>query len=91
MTPSEFDNLLSQTEELSTEQLLQLAQVIELTIEKRGVEKPHWGKSVVALLRELGPIELKYPEIEDPVEWVKHLRNEEYQRRLGGAWGEDEA
>jgi hypothetical protein len=40
------------------------------------------------LLDEIGPIEMKYPEIEDPVEWVKHLRAEQRRRRLG-AWGEE--
>jgi hypothetical protein len=43
----------------------------------------HWGKSLNQLLDEIGPIEMKYPEIEDPVEWVKHLRAEERRRRLG--------
>jgi hypothetical protein len=37
---------------------------------------------------EIGPIELLYPEIEDPVEWVKHLRAEQRRRRLGD-WGEE--
>jgi len=43
----------------------------------------HWGKSLNALMDDLGPVEMKYPEIEDPVEWVKHLRAESRQRRLG--------
>ncbi|MAS36304.1 MAG: hypothetical protein CL610_20030 [Anaerolineaceae bacterium] len=49
----------------------------------------HWGKSLNQLLDEIGPIELKYPEIEDPVEWVKHLRAESRRQRLGN-WGEEE-
>lgn len=43
----------------------------------------HWGKSLNKLLDEIGPIEMKYPDIEDPVEWVKHRRAEERRRRLG--------
>lgn len=55
-----------------------------------AVDEPeHWGKSLNELLDEIGPIELKYPEIEDPVEWVKHLRAEERKKRLGD-WGEQE-
>src|SRR5262249_15836686 len=49
----------------------------------------HWGKALNRLLDEIGPIEMKYPEIEDPVEWVKHLRAEERRHRLGD-WGEEE-
>lgn len=49
----------------------------------------HWGKSLNQLMDEIGPIEMKYPEIEDPVEWVKHLRAERRRRRLGN-WGEEE-
>ena len=37
----------------------------------------HWGKELNRLMDEIGPIEMLYPEIEDPVEWVKHLRAEE--------------
>lgn len=42
----------------------------------------HWGHSLNQLMDEIEPIEMKYPEIEDPVEWVKHLRAEERKRRL---------
>jgi hypothetical protein len=51
----------------------------------------HWGKNLLRLLDEIGPIELVHPEIEDPVEWVKTLRREERERRLGDLanWSED--
>jgi formate dehydrogenase maturation protein FdhE len=49
----------------------------------------HWGQSLVRLLDELGPIEMKYPEMEDSVEWVQRIRQDERQHRLGD-WGEDE-
>ncbi|MEO0562927.1 MAG: hypothetical protein AAF125_12525 [Chloroflexota bacterium] len=45
----------------------------------------HWGQSLNHLMDEIGPIEMKYPEIEDPVEWVKHLRAARRQRRLGSS------
>jgi hypothetical protein len=48
----------------------------------------HWGKSLNQLLDTIGPIELMYPEIEDPVEWVEHLRAEQRRHRLGN-WGEE--
>src|SRR5688572_1761258 len=62
---------------------------IEATSSHEEQVEEHWGKSLNGLLDEIGPIEMKYPEIEDPVEWVKHLRAEERRRRLGD-WGEDE-
>jgi hypothetical protein len=49
----------------------------------------HWGQNLLRLLDELGPIDLIYPEIEDPVEWVKYIRREQRQKRLGN-WGEEE-
>ena len=47
----------------------------------------HWGKALNRSLDEIGPIDLVYPEIADPVEWVKHLRAEQRRRRLG-VWGD---
>lgn len=49
----------------------------------------HWGQSLNRLLDDLGPIELLYPEIEDPVAWVKQLRDDERRRRLGD-WGDEQ-
>ena len=62
----------------------------ELEVAPSGEEQPeeHWGKSLNRLMDEIGPIEMLYPEIEDPVEWVKHLRAEQRRRRLGD-WGEE--
>lgn len=39
-----------------------------------GEPDEHWGQSLNRLLDEIGPIEMKYPEIEDPVAWVKAQR-----------------
>ena len=47
----------------------------------------YWGKALNRLMDEIGPIEMLYPEIEDPVEWVKYLRAEQRRRRLGD-WGQ---
>jgi len=43
-------------------------------------EEEHWGKSLVRLLDELGPLEFVDPEITDPVEWVKAQRQKEADR-----------
>jgi len=49
----------------------------------------HWGKSLNRLMDEIGSIEMLYPEIEDPVEWVRRLRQDQQRQRLGD-WGTDE-
>ncbi len=71
----------------------QVASSVEHDIESlpMATEQPeeHWGQSLNRLLDELGPIEMLYPEIEDPVEWVKRLRSDERRRRLGD-WGDSE-
>ncbi len=67
----------------------QLVDTLDLPLEQKSDEpEEHWGKSLNRLLDEFGPIEMLYPEIEDPVEWVKHLRAEERRRRLAD-WGEE--
>jgi len=86
--------ILEQVKTLSPQERKELA---KLLIDMIDVPQPveaaesteHWGKSLNRLMDEIGPIEMKYPEIEDPVEWVKHLRAEQRRRRLGD-WGEDE-
>lgn len=40
----------------------------------------HWGQSLNRLLDDLDPIEMKYPEIEDPVEWVNQLRADRHNK-----------
>jgi hypothetical protein len=79
LSPSERDKLL---EELRAMQATPQSQETTEPVE-------HWGKSLNQLMDEIGTIEMKYPEIEDPVEWVKHLRAESRRRRLGN-WGEEE-
>lgn len=47
-----------------------------------------WGKNPLRFLDEVGPIDLIYPEIEAPVEWVKQIWRDQQQHRLGD-WGQD--
>ncbi len=65
----------------------QVASSVEREIEGTTLEEEqpeeHWGKSLNRLLDEVGPIEMKYPEIEDTVEWLKQLRAEQRHQRLG--------
>lgn len=65
---------------LAPKERLQLIEQVALSVEQE-TEVPnqtgeHWGRALNHLLDEIGPIEMKYPEIEDPVEWVKHHRAE---------------
>ncbi len=46
-----------------------------------------WGQNIVRLIESMPSIEMTHPEIEDPVEWVKQIREDERRRRLGD-WGE---
>ena len=68
----------------------QVASSVEHEIEpvSSATKQPeeHWGQSLNRLLDELEPIGLLYPEIEDTVEWVKHLRSEDRRNRLEN-WG----
>ncbi len=68
----------------------QVASSVEQDIEPIGVnelQEAHWGQALNHLLDELEPIDLLYPQIENPIEWVKHLRSEKRQNRLGN-WGD---
>ncbi|MCL4248841.1 MAG: hypothetical protein KJ065_11910 [Anaerolineae bacterium] len=81
---------------LAPKERLQLIERVASSIERdidaapsaAGQTEEHWGRNLLRLLDKLGPVEMLYPEIEDPVEWVKHLRAEERRRRLGD-WGDD--
>lgn len=83
---------------LAPKERLQLIEQVALSVEREieaapsGEEQPeeHWGKSLNRLMDEIGPIEMLYPEIEDPVEWVKHLRSEQRRHRLGD-WAEEDS
>ncbi len=91
-------DILEQAKTLSVYERRELAKLlIDSLVEGEDVGIPssetmpseaHWGQSLNRLMDEIGPIEMKYPEIEDPVEWVKRLRADERRRRLG-EWGDD--
>ena len=86
--------ILDQAKALSPQERKELVKLLVDTLDVASEPKPdepeaHWGKNLLRLLDELGPIELIHPEIEDPVEWVKQIRREQGQKRLGD-WGEEE-
>lgn len=86
--------LLEQARSLSAAEKKELVKglidLMEVTEPDSGYQKQgYWGQSLNQLLDEIGPIEMKYPDIEDPVAWVKQLRADELKRRLGD-WGETE-
>ena len=86
--------ILDQAKDLSPQERKELAKLLIDTLDvppeqKSAEPQKHWGKDLLRLLDELGPIELVHPEIEDPVEWVKQLRKEQRQKRLGD-WGDEE-
>jgi len=91
-----LDEVLALALKLSPKQRIQLIERIASSVEDEIEPAPsgqqpeeHWGRNLLRLLDELGPIEMKYPEIEDPVEWVKQIRRDEREQRLGD-WGEEE-
>jgi hypothetical protein len=82
--------ILEQVKALSPQERKELAKLlIDMMDTPADMPEEHWGKSLNRLMDEIGPIEMKYPEIEDPVEWVKRLRAEERKRRLDN-WDESE-
>jgi hypothetical protein len=67
-----------------------LAVSVEHEIETKADEEAaeHWGQNLLKLVYEIGIVDLDYPEIEDPVEWVKRIRYEQDKKRFED-WGED--
>jgi len=93
MSAMTISAILEQVKALSPQERRELAKLlIDMLDAPQEIEaaesEEHWGKSLNRMMDEIGSIEMKYPEIEDPVEWVKHLRAEERRRRLGD-WGKD--
>ena len=85
--------ILDQAKALSPQERKELAKLLIDTLDvppepQSDEPEEHWGKNLLRLLDEIGPIELIHPEIEDPVEWVKQIRREQRQKRLGH-WGEE--
>lgn len=88
MSATTIDEILEQVKQLSHNQRKELTkQMIDLLDNSQPTQPPaentHWGRAPNQLLDELGPIDLIMPEIEDPVEWVKALRDHDRKHRLG--------
>lgn len=94
---AKYSEALALVFKLAPKERLQLAKEVVSSVEPYVDAAPvaaqpqegHWGQNLLRLLDEIGPIDLIHPEIEDPVEWVKQIRREQDQKRLGD-WGMDE-
>jgi hypothetical protein len=89
-----LDTILEQAKMLSRQERKELVKLlIDMLDAPQHVEavvpEEHWGKNLLRLSDEIGPIDLIYPEITDPVEWVKQIRRDQQRRRLGD-WDQDE-
>lgn len=78
--------IMKQAKTLTTQERKELVKLLVDTLDApQNIEpveqKAHWGQSLNQLFDEMDSIEMKYPEIEDPVEWVKHLRSEQRKHR----------
>jgi hypothetical protein len=79
---SSVSDLLERASMLTRDERLKLAkglidQLGDSAVDLREDEdksEGHWGRELVELLDEIGPIEMVDPHIEDPVEWVKTQR-----------------
>jgi len=75
-TTTSLEEALALALKLAPKERLQLIERVASSVEREieavpsGEEQPeeHWGHNLLRLLDELGPIEMSYPEIEDPVE-----------------------
>jgi hypothetical protein len=96
-TASQWEQALSLGLRLPAKERLKLAERLVASVEtelpsptlEREETNIHWGQNLLKLLDELGPIELDHPEIDDPVEWVKQIRQDQEIKR-GLDWGLDE-
>lgn len=70
-----IDDILEQAQALTPAERQELAErLLAMPVQAEQTTTSHWGKSLNQLMDEIGSIEMKYPEIEDPVEWVKQIR-----------------
>jgi len=78
-------DILEQAKKLTSDELdilLNELQTLQKKSDSNETVNEHWGKSLNTLSNEIGVIEMKYPEIDDPVKWVKQLREESRNRRF---------
>lgn len=88
-----LDEILEQVKKLSPEEVKELVKrLVDMmavtTVSPTPEPTVHWGENLLRLLDEIGPIDMIHPEIEDPIEWVKRIREEQRQKRLDD-WGEE--
>jgi len=81
-----LSEILEQAKALSPRERRELAKLLIDTLHtpsppEAAEPEAHWGQNLLRLVDEVGPIDLIYPEIEDPVEWVKQIRRDQQQRR----------
>jgi hypothetical protein len=94
-TTTTLEEALALALKLAPKERLQLIERVASSVEQEieavssGTQQPHWGRNLLRLLDELEALEMSHPEIEDPVEWVRQIRHDERQQRLGD-WGTDE-
>lgn len=85
--------LLEQAKLLSPEERDELIQeLMSMQTDKESDSddiSAHWGQSLNQLLEKIEPLDMKYTEIEDPVEWVKTPRQKR-QDFLKSFWEDDE-
>jgi hypothetical protein len=93
MTASSFDQILELALRLPPKERLQLAEQVissvEQEFEPKQAEGEHWGQKLLLLVEELDMSDWTDIEIDDPVEWVKHIRQEQEKHR-GLNWEQDE-
>lgn len=84
-------DILEQVKTLSPQERDELVHQLLAMRENTPVQraKLKTGAEIVAMLEEMGPIDLIYPDIEDPVEWVKQIRRDQAQKR-DLDWGSEE-
>jgi hypothetical protein len=79
-----FEEALALVLQLDLQERLSLMAELESSLTQvQARQSGHWGQTVLRVLDELGPIDLIHPEIEDPVAWVKQIRQEQSEKRLG--------
>ena len=71
--------IIEQVKALSQSERKEVAKAVIDLLDAPQAEPPqesttHWGKNLVQMLEEMGPVELVDSHIEDPVEWVKAQR-----------------
>jgi hypothetical protein len=96
-TTTTLEEALALALKLAPKERLQLIERVASSVEQEieaassGTQQAekHWGRNLLRLLDELEPLDMSHPEIEDPVEWVKQIRHDERQQRLGD-WGIEE-